>query len=105
MNDLQAMIAAQEGTGPRRGDRFLPYQDTKGLWKHCPTCTCPGCEIGGELPTRRAMSQYHIILPCCGEVGVPEQVMHGICTLCREEAAKARKRLAKKGLSCVDQVA
>jgi len=26
------MLIAQEGTGPRQGDRFLPYQDTKGLW-------------------------------------------------------------------------
>jgi len=30
MTDLQAMIMAQEGTGPRQQGRFLPYEDTRG---------------------------------------------------------------------------
>jgi len=30
MTDLQQMLIQQEGTGPRKGPRFLPYLDTVG---------------------------------------------------------------------------
>ncbi len=30
MSDVEDMLRAQEGTGPRKGDRFFPYLDTVG---------------------------------------------------------------------------
>jgi hypothetical protein len=49
---------------------------------HCPTCHC------GDSATKRAMSIYHVIAPCCGDVTVPKLIRNGLCAVCRYQFTK-----------------